>query len=100
MESKISQLEKVSDINKVEKRAKEVYGLDVLPSTKKDKKFMIDNGEKVIHFGSILYQDYTKSHDKKKRDSYLKRATMIKGDWVDDPFSPNWLAITLLWAYP
>ena len=100
MKSKLSQLEKVSDINKVKKRAKEVYGLDVLPSTKKDKKYMIDNGEKVIHFGSSLYQDYTKHMDKKRRDSYLKRATMIKGDWVDDPFSPNWLAINLLWAYP
>jgi hypothetical protein len=100
MEDKISQLKQVSDINRVKKRAKEVYGLDVLPSTKKDKKFMIKNGEKVIHFGSILYQDYTKSHDKKKRDNYLKRATMIKGDWKDDPLSPNWLAIILLWAYP
>jgi len=99
MENKLSQLEKVSDINRVKKRAKEVYGLDVLPSTKKDKKYMIDNGEKVIHFGSILYQDMTKHMDKKRRDSYLKRATMIKGDWKDDPFSKNWLAIILLWTY-
>jgi hypothetical protein len=97
MESKLSQLEQVSDINKVKKRAKDIYNLDVLPSTRKGKKYMIDNGEKVIHFGSILYQDYTKHHDKKRRDSYLRRATNIKGKWRDDPFSPNWLSICLLW---
>jgi hypothetical protein len=97
MESKLSQLEQVSDINLVKKRAKDIYDLDVLPSTRKGKKYMIDNGEKVIHFGSILYQDYTKHRDKKRRDNYLKRATNIKGKWRDDPFSPNWLSILLLW---
>jgi len=97
MESKLAQLEQVSDINLVKKRAKDIYDLDVLPSTRKGKKYMIDNGEKVIHFGSILYQDYTKHRDKKRRDAYLRRATMIKGRWWDDPFSPNWLSILLLW---
>jgi len=97
MENKLSQLEQVSDINTVKKRAKDIYGLDVSPSTRKGKKYMIDNGEKVIHFGSILYQDYTKHRDKKRRDNYLRRATNIKGNWRDDPFSPNWLSILLLW---
>lgn len=32
-----------------------------------------------------------------RRRLYLSRATKIKGAWRDDPFSPNNLAIHLLW---
>jgi hypothetical protein len=33
----------------------------------------------------------------RKREAYLARATRIRGDWRDDPFSANNLAIHLLW---
>jgi len=51
-------------------------------------------------------EDYTKHLDLKRRRSYLARATNIKsarsvalgkGDWEKNIYSPNFLAIHLLW---
>ena len=58
---------------------------------------VFDEDGKKIHFGSLLYQDYTKHKDKKRRESSLKRASKIKGNWKQNPFSPNMLSIVLLW---
>jgi len=58
-----------------------------------------------IPFGNKDYDDfisYTLKEGKdvanKHRDSYLKRATKIKGNWKEDPYSPNNLAIKILWG--
>jgi len=73
-------------------------------SDKPEKKLMIydDNGKKV-YFGQTRYNDYiiwkhlnSKVADT-KRKQYLARATKIKGDWKDNKFSPNTLAINILW---
>ncbi len=45
----------------------------------------------------MRYADYTKHKDKKRRLNYLKRASNIKGNWSQNPFSPNMLSIILLW---
>ena len=50
-----------------------------------------------IHFGDLRYEDYTKHQDLKRLNSYLSRATKIKGNWKKDKYSPNNLAINLLW---
>jgi hypothetical protein len=34
---------------------------------------------KAVHFGQIGYEDYTKHNDLNRRNSYLARATKIKG---------------------
>lgn len=73
----------------------EVAGLYV--STRKNKKYMLFNGCKTTHFGQIPYQDFTQHANKTRRRNYLNRATNIKGDWKKDPYSPNNLAIHLLW---
>jgi hypothetical protein len=75
------------------------YGLSNLSiSTKDNKKYMvITPDDKVVHFGQFGMEDYTKHRDEKRRESYLKRATAIKGDWKKDKFSPNNLSINLLW---
>ena len=52
---------------------------------------------KAVHFGQIGYEDYTKHNDLNRRNAYLARATRIKGNWKDDPYSPNSLSINLLW---
>jgi len=52
---------------------------------------------KLIYFGAIPYEDYTKHGDEKRRQSYLKRSMNIKGDWYKNIYSPNFLAIVLLW---
>ena len=82
------------------KQLKKYYGndVDLYLSSSKNKKYMVfDEDGKKIHFGSILYEDYTKHKDKKRRLNYLKRASNIKGNWRQNPFSPNMLSIILLW---
>lgn len=82
-----------------------------MKSTRKDKKLMtIVNGKK-IHFGNPKYQhfrDDTKiwkkldHYDQSRRERYLKRAKGIKnkkGEFTsNDPESPNYHAIRILWA--
>jgi hypothetical protein len=52
---------------------------------------------KWIHFGAIPYEDYTKHKDQERRERYLNRAENIKGSWRQNKYSPNNLAIHLLW---
>ena len=91
-------MDKVSDIKKVNKLSKMIYEKTVEPSTRKNKKYMIMNDKnKLVHFGDLRYEDYTKHHDEDRLKRYLSRATKIKGNWRRDKYSPNNLAINLLW---
>jgi hypothetical protein len=73
------------------------YGLLYL-SNKKEKKYMVlDPKGKPVYFGSSDYEDYNKHGDLVRRKNYLNRATNIKGNWRDDKYSPNNLAIHILW---
>jgi hypothetical protein len=36
--------------------------------------------------------------DNKRRDNYLKRARRIRGNWAKDDYSPNNLAMRILWS--
>ena len=91
-------MDRVSDIKKVNKLSRIIYKKSVEPSTRKNKKYMIMNDDnKYIHFGDSRYQDFTKHQDLERLKSYLSRATKIKGDWKKDKYSPNNLAINLLW---
>jgi GTPase Era involved in 16S rRNA processing len=98
---KLKELMKISNPAKVLKNAIEYFNnpnVKIYVSSKKDKKYMIIglNG-KAVHFGQIGYEDYTKHNDPVRRANYLARATKIKGNWKDDPYSPNSLSINLLW---
>ena len=99
-----------SDYETVLSRAKHYYGEDVklLQSTRKTKKYMIfdPNNNKFIHFGQMGYKDFTKYiqiYDIKRanehRIRYLKRALSIKGKWINNPYSPNFLSMLLLWDF-
>ena len=91
-------MDKVSDIKKVNKLSRMIYEKTVEPSTRKNKKYMIMNDDhNYIHFGDLRYEDYTKHQDLKRLNNYLSRATKIKGNWKKDKYSPNNLAINLLW---
>jgi len=85
----------------VQKKAFQLYGKNavVYKSEKKNKKYQIlnENTGGFTHFGQIPYEDFTKHLDPQRRDNYLKRSLNIKGDWKKDIYSPNFLAITLLW---
>ena len=100
-----------SDYETVLKRAKHYYGNDtiLLASTRATKKYMIynPNNNKFVHFGGMGYLDYTKCRQlydletaNLHRNRYLNRALNIKNeDWRNNPYSPNFLSILLLWDY-
>ena len=91
-------LNKYSDFKIVNNKSQQLYNRPVFVSCRKDKKYMILNDDKkFIHFGQLGYEDFTEHHDLGRRDACLRRATKIKGDWKRDKFSPNNLAIHILW---
>jgi hypothetical protein len=91
-------MNQVSDIKKVNKLSRMIYNKNVEPSTRKNKKYMIMNDDhNYIHFGDLRYEDYTKHQDLKRLNNYLSRSSKIKGNWKKDKYSPNNLAINLLW---
>ncbi len=91
-------MDRVSDINKVNKLSRIIYKKTVEPSTRKNKKYMILNdNNKYVHFGDSRYEDFTKHQDLNRLNNYLSRATKIKGNWKKDKYSPNQLSINLLW---
>lgn len=83
----------------VQRKSKQYLGKnsDIYLSSRKDKKYMVLHNNKWIHFGAMGYEDYTKHKDKERRDTYLKRAMGIKGNWKYNKYSPNNLAIHILW---
>jgi hypothetical protein len=87
-----------------------VGGYTYQKSTAKGKKLMTKVDGKIIHFGDADMQHYkdktgiwsSKDHeDKKRRQSYLARASGIKNKsgrlTKNDPSSPNYHAIRVLW---
>jgi len=99
-----------SDFDTVLDRAKQYYGEDVIlkKSTIKTKKYMIYNKKtnKYVHFGAMGYKDFTRyvqlydlERANEHRIRYLKRALSIKGKWINNPYSPNFLSILLLWDF-
>jgi len=94
----MSAILKVSNPVEVKRRGYRIYNRPVLLSNRKYKKYMIkDDNDKYIHFGDIRYSDFTKHKDEDKKNRYWKRMTKIKGDWIDNEFSPNVLSLILLW---
>ena len=76
------------------------------PSKAKNKKFSVfvkaDSGKKkLIHFGDSRYQDFTQHKDKKRRDSYRKRARGIENKKGEKVYlkknSPAYWSYNFLW---
>jgi len=85
----------------VQRQAKLLFGKQALiyrSNLKTKKYFILDDHGKKVHFGAMGMEDYTHHNDEIRRDSYLKRSSKIKGNWKDDPYSPNNLSIALLWS--
>jgi len=91
--NKLQELRKYSDPAEVAKIGKKL-NLEIFVSTRKDKKYMVKIGDKVIHFGQMNYEDYTKHKDVKRRDLFRKR----NHKWATYPKdSAGWLAYHILW---
>ena len=101
-QDKLNQLLEVSNPREVIIKAIEYFkdpNIKVYLSTKKNKKYMIinPNNGKMVHFGDINYQDFTKTKDEERRNNYVSRASKIRGNWIFDRYSSNNLALNLLW---
>ena len=105
---KLEQWLRVSNPEKVIENAKHYFNdpnIKVFLSTSKNSKYAIYDpiNKKLVHFGNIDYYDYTKHQDPTRRENYLKQALNIKGNWRDNPYSPNNMAVTqavnLLWNW-
>jgi hypothetical protein len=99
--TKYEKLLQNSNPDKVSKNALDYFGkaVPIYMSDKPSKKYMLrkPNGQ-YVHFGDINYQDFTRTLDKDKQKRYLARAMKIKGDWFNDPYSPNNLSLNLTWV--
>jgi len=94
------QIRLYSNPSEVYRRASKYLGqtAKIRLSTKKDKKYMVTTPDgKIVHFGQMGYEDFTKHKDKTRRKNYLTRSRKIKGNWKKNKYSPNNLAIKLLW---
>ena len=95
------QIQEVSNINKAIRNAKKYLGSNIklYASERQYKKYKIFNPttNKFVHFGDIRYEDFTKHKNKARQNNYLQRATHIKGNWIDDKYSPISLSINILW---
>jgi len=92
---KLTEVKKWSDPTEVQKRGKEA-GLAVFLSNRKDKKYAIyhPDTDKIISFGQMGYEDFTKTGDEDKRKAFQKR----NHKWKDaDKYSPAYLSYHLLW---
>ena len=101
LRAKYADFVKVSDFKVAQANAEQFLGKDVLLrlSHTKNKKYDVLNPAtgKYVSFGDMRYEDYTKHKDPVRREAYLKRARKIKGKWSVDKYSPNNLAINILW---
>ena len=71
-------------------------GLEVMISKRKDKKYSTRDPvtNKLVHFGQMGYEDFTKHKDESRRQLFLKR----NNKWKDaKPFTPAFLSYYLLW---
>jgi hypothetical protein len=88
----------VSDPQVVLRNAKKYYGrgVQIYLSSNKNKKYMILHPEtgKRVHFGSILFEDFTKHKDETRREKFRSRNRR----WQDaEPYTASHLSYYLLW---
>ena len=70
------------------------------PARNPAKKYMVfdPKNNKWVNFGQMGYEDYTKHHDKTRRNNYLTRTKGMLGDWKSNKYSANNLSRRILWS--
>ena len=92
--TKLDKLREYSDPEYVMEKAQELGHNHIHESSRKDKKYMVFDGHKMIHFGQMFYEDYTKHLDPRRRMNLRKR----NWRWEYTPkYSASNLSFTLLW---
>ena len=70
----------------------------ILPSTRKNKKYMAVGKDYTVHFGDSRYEDYTTHKDPERQDRYVRRHA--KTEMWDDPSTAGFWSRWLLWEVP
>ncbi len=96
MNTKYVDLQQYSNPSIVLQRTEDLFGpnVDLRPSTRSNKKYMIYLNNKWIHFGQMYYEDFTKHLDEDRRERFRTR----NAQWIDRPYdSAGFLSYVLLW---
>lgn len=73
-------------------------GAIIYRSKTKNKKYAIyAPGGRIVNFGQMNYEDFTKHKDPVRRMNYLNRSAGIRGDWKKNGYSPNNLSRNIIW---
>ena len=96
--NKYEEIRKYSDPDIVFKRAKNIYGKNVIIdiSDKPQKKYKLynPNTNNFFHFGAMGYEDYTKHKDEKRRKLFQIR----NNRWAkNDKYTSSFASYFLLW---
>lgn len=67
-------------------------------SSKPDKKWMVKNDNKTIHFGASGMSDFTKHKDEERKNRYIARHK-VNQDW-NNPKTAGFWAKNILWNKP
>ena len=95
MRTKLDELRLYSDPEIVAQKAQQLGLNPVHESSRKDKKYMVFNNERMVHFGSSQYEDFTKHNNLDRLSRFRKR------NWrwqFGSRYSPAWLSWNLLWT--
>ena len=93
-QNKLKDLRIFSDPEYVMNKARAMGLNPVHVSSRKDKKFMVFDGDKMIHFGQMGYEDFTKHNDELRRARFKNRNKRWQHS---SKYSPAWLSWYLLW---
>jgi len=96
----MDELLKYSNPTIAQRKAFQFYGPNAIlyRSSVKGKKYAIrDPSGKLVNFGQMGYEDFTKHNDVDRRKNYLNRSLGIRGNWKKNIYSPNFLSRTILW---
>jgi hypothetical protein len=101
LSTNFSKLKQVSNWRVAQQKAYKYLGrkhgkLYVSPNSRKKYCVLAPNNH-LVSFGAVDYQDFTKHRDQQRRQNYLRRAGNIGGNWRKNKFSPNNLAMHILW---
>lgn len=99
---KYSRLVMYSDPEQAQRRAHAYLGKrwgKLWISDRPEKKYMVwdPRRQRMVHFGQMGYEDYTRHRDARRRQSYLARTAGIRGPWREDLYSANNLSRHILW---
>lgn len=99
--TKFKQLLNFSNPEDVIRKAKIYFNEDIpiYISSRKTKKYMLrnPNNNKLVHFGEMNFEDFTKHKNLERRKAYINRSSKIKGNWKNNKYSANNLSMNILW---